>query len=62
MHFHTWKSGLKTGLYYLRTRAAVNTVQFTMKSDDAPAKETEQSIEALASSIENPDDYVMCGS
>lgn len=33
MHFYAWKSGLKTGMYYLRTRAAVNAVQFTVNND-----------------------------
>ena len=28
MHFYAWKAGLKTGMYYLRTRAAVNAVKF----------------------------------
>ena len=30
MHFHSWKSGLKTGLYYLRTRAKAAPQQFTI--------------------------------
>ena len=30
MHFFAWEKGLKTGLYYLRTRPAVNPVQFTV--------------------------------
>jgi len=30
MHFHAWKLGLKTGIYYLRTRPAVDAVQFTV--------------------------------
>ncbi|KAI1727689.1 ribonucleotide reductase, barrel domain-containing protein [Ditylenchus destructor] len=30
MHFHAWKLGLKTGIYYLRTRPAVEAVQFTV--------------------------------
>lgn len=30
MHFHAWKSGLKTGMYYLRTQAAARAVQFTI--------------------------------
>lgn len=30
LHFHTWKQGLKTGLYYLRTRAAADAVKFTV--------------------------------
>lgn len=31
MHFHAWKSGLKTGMYYLRTQAATQAVQFTIE-------------------------------
>jgi ribonucleoside-diphosphate reductase alpha chain len=31
MHFHAWKSGLKTGMYYLRTQAASQAVQFTVE-------------------------------
>lgn len=30
MHFFAWENGLKTGMYYLRTRPAVNPVQFTV--------------------------------
>ena len=30
MHFHAWRRGLKTGMYYLRTKAAVNAIQFTL--------------------------------
>ena len=30
MHFYAWKSGLKTGMYYLRTKAAVDAVKFTL--------------------------------
>lgn len=30
MHFYAWKKGLKTGMYYLRSRPAVNAIQFTL--------------------------------
>ncbi|KAJ8688326.1 hypothetical protein QAD02_024121 [Eretmocerus hayati] len=30
MHFYGWKSGLKTGMYYLRTKPAANALQFTV--------------------------------
>merc|ERR1711924_178296 len=30
MHFHGWQSGLKTGMYYLRTKAAVDAIKFTV--------------------------------
>jgi ribonucleoside-diphosphate reductase alpha chain len=31
MHFYAWKKGLKTGMYYLRTKAASQAVQFTVE-------------------------------
>ncbi len=31
MHFYGWKSGLKTGMYYLRTKSAVDAIKFTLK-------------------------------
>lgn len=30
MHFYAWKKGLKTGMYYLRTKAAAQAIQFTV--------------------------------
>lgn len=30
MHFYGWKKGLKTGMYYLRTRPAVDAIKFTV--------------------------------
>ncbi len=30
MHFYSWKAGLKTGMYYLRTKAAADAVKFTV--------------------------------
>merc|ERR1712113_1225084 len=33
MHFHGWQSGLKTGMYYLRTKAAVDAIKFTVEVD-----------------------------
>ncbi len=62
MHFYAWKSGLKTGMYYLRTRAAVNAVQFTVKNDAPVVKTQEEQMAAMVCSIDNPEDCVMCGS
>lgn len=31
MHFHAWRQGLKTGMYYLRTKPAVNAIQYTVE-------------------------------
>ena len=30
LHFHAWRRGLKTGMYYLRTRAAADAIKFTV--------------------------------
>ena len=38
MHFYAWKSGLKTGMYYLRTKSAVDAIKFTLKNDSKEAK------------------------
>ena len=70
MHFHAWKKGLKTGMYYLRTKSAVDAIKFTVqkqtKSELEPVlgKETpkQNSSEQIACSIENPDDCISCGS
>ncbi|BDA77868.1 ribonucleoside-diphosphate reductase [Leptospira kobayashii] len=32
MHFYSWKKGLKTGMYYLRTKAAAQAIQFTVEA------------------------------
>ncbi len=34
MHFYAWKSGLKTGMYYLRTKSAVDAIKFTLKKEE----------------------------
>ncbi|MFY8187019.1 MAG: ribonucleoside-diphosphate reductase subunit alpha [Flavobacterium sp.] len=33
MHFYAWKSGLKTGMYYLRTKSAVDAIKFTLNNE-----------------------------
>lgn len=35
MHFYGWKRGLKTGMYYLRTKAAVDAIKFTLEAKPA---------------------------
>ncbi|MEI6947168.1 ribonucleoside-diphosphate reductase subunit alpha [Paraflavisolibacter sp. H34] len=39
MHFYAWKKGLKTGMYYLRTQAAAQAVQFTVEKQGGSAVE-----------------------
>ena len=46
MHFYAWKSGLKTGMYYLRTKAAVDAIKFTL--DNTKKKEIPTSVAAEA--------------
>jgi len=47
MHMYAWKQGLKTGMYYLRTRPKARAVQFTVDP-------------AVACSLENKDECTMC--
>lgn len=49
MHFYAWKSGLKTGMYYLRTKAAVDAIKFTL--DNTKKKEVPVSVAAEAEVI-----------
>lgn len=37
MHMYAWEKGLKTGMYYLRTKAASEATKFTVDKDKAPA-------------------------
>jgi len=59
---------LKTGMYYLRTKSAVNAIQFTLsnkkeqeKEEDSPLS-TEEFKALIQESKDNPDDCLMCGS
>merc|ERR1712228_80038 len=36
MHFYGWESGLKTGMYYLRTKPAAQAIQFTVDKAKLP--------------------------
>ena len=65
MHFYGWERGLKTGMYYLRTKAATDAIKFTV--DQVISAETTEdeslSLEeqaAIACSIQNPDSCEMC--
>jgi ribonucleoside-diphosphate reductase alpha subunit len=53
MHMYGWKKGLKTGMYYLRTRAKAQPIKFTI--DPAAVKAA-----TLACSRENPEACMMC--
>jgi len=63
MHFYGWEKGLKTGMYYLRTKAATDAIKFTVEKtvvEEPTAKSLEAAAEAIACSIDNPDDCEMC--
>ena len=73
MHFYAWKSGLKTGMYYLRTKAAVNAIQFTVAQQQKaeptavavePEEMTAEEFRAMIERSKNagPEDCEMCGS
>ncbi|OJA12477.1 hypothetical protein AZE42_09838 [Rhizopogon vesiculosus] len=55
MHFYGWKKGLKTGMYYLRTRPATQAVQFTIDQSVLKAAKVQQSeSEKVAVAIPTP--------
>jgi ribonucleoside-diphosphate reductase alpha chain len=63
MHFYGWEKGLKTGMYYLRTKAATDAIKFTV--DKASISETianteEEKMTAIACSLDDPDGCEMC--
>merc|ERR1712087_547300 len=45
MHFYGWKKGLKTGMYYLRTKAATDAIKFTV-DQEALEKDASQALQA----------------
>ena len=59
MHFYGWEKGLKTGMYYLRTKAATDAIKFTVDKD-VVSKSTSKSKEEIACSLDDPDDCEMC--
>jgi ribonucleoside-diphosphate reductase alpha subunit len=63
MHFYGWEKGLKTGMYYLRTKAATDAIKFTVEKtvvEQPTAKSLEEAAEAIACSLDNPDSCEMC--
>lgn len=64
-HFYSWKKGLKTGMYYLRTKAATEAIAGLgvdlSKVQDVPVKEY-QDEDAIACSLDNPEACEACGS
>ena len=49
MHFYGWKAGLKTGMYYLRTKSATDAIKFTLDKDamSEPTAKVEEVVEVV---------------
>lgn len=62
MHFYAWQAGLKTGTYYLRTKAARDAIKFTVDSKYLNSEEEQNKLAKATCSLDNPDDCEMCGS
>ncbi|MEQ6118713.1 ribonucleoside-diphosphate reductase subunit alpha [Reichenbachiella sp. MALMAid0571] len=71
MHFYAWEKGLKTGMYYLRTKAAADAIKFTLgkqEARDKPKTAIELQEEELRKaadmtcSLDNPEGCEACGS
>jgi len=66
-HFYAWSKGLKTGSYYIRTKAATTAIKglgidVSKTNEDLSPRSKEENISDLVCSIDNPDDCVACGS
>ncbi|XP_071735448.1 ribonucleoside-diphosphate reductase large subunit-like [Rutidosis leptorrhynchoides] len=71
LHFYTWSKGLKTGMYYLRSRAAADAIKFTVDTSILNKEKTERVSEGdnkntdmsqMACSLMNRDECLSCGS
>eukprot|EP00049_Salpingoeca_infusionum_P018977 m.359580 g.359580 ORF g.359580 m.359580 type:complete len:823 (+) comp18636_c0_seq1:179-2647(+) len=55
MHFYGWKKGLKTGMYYLRSRAATQAIRFTVDAEKDKALKDKQRLESASSAADAED-------
>jgi ribonucleoside-diphosphate reductase alpha chain len=62
MHFYGWKKGLKTGMYYLRTKAAVDAIKFTIDSQflQKNIDNEKSAADQMVCAIDNPDACESC--
>jgi ribonucleoside-diphosphate reductase alpha subunit len=63
MHFYGWEKGLKTGMYYLRTKAATDAIKFTVDKAavaESIQKSEDENMAAIACSLDDPDGCEMC--
>jgi ribonucleoside-diphosphate reductase alpha chain len=59
MHFYAWKSGLKTGMYYLRTKSAVDAIKFTLNNETKKEKPTLAPVAATVAVAPAPKEVVV---
>lgn len=65
MHFYAWEKGLKTGMYYLRTKSAADAIKFTVDTEmlrKDNEKSQEMAFAEITCSLDDPDECMMCGS
>jgi ribonucleoside-diphosphate reductase alpha chain len=62
MHFYGWRKGLKTGMYYLRTKSAVGAIKTLGISAPPTPITTEDFRKMVELSKSSPEDCEMCGS
>lgn len=72
MHFYAWKKGLKTGMYYLRSKAATDAIKFTVDKSKLAQPENQEAQNAndekalksaqISCSLDDPEGCEMCGS
>ncbi|MBK9450549.1 MAG: ribonucleoside-diphosphate reductase subunit alpha [Bacteroidetes bacterium] len=63
MHFYAWEKGLKTGMYYLRTKSAADAIKFTVDAEmmrDKKEKDRDTAFAEISCSLENPDECMVC--
>jgi len=65
MHFYAWEKGLKTGMYYLRSKPAAQAKKITLENPPNNIavnlkNSTQQDQDAIACSLENPEACEMC--
>lgn len=53
MHFYGWKNGLKTGMYYLRSKPAADAIKFTLDIEALVKEKVENNILSAKKNKEN---------
>lgn len=63
MHFYGWEKGLKTGMYYLRTKAATDAIKFTVENsimNEVKAQKDEELQAEITCSLDDPENCESC--